>query len=88
MPAVTFEELKELVVKNCMLQVPPETIREDTPLFGLEGLGLDSIDALQLTLAVEKTYGTPIRDPQLARQVLQSLGSLREWLLRQESAAS
>ncbi len=67
-----------------MLQVPPDEINEDTPLFGPDSLGLDSIDVLQLTVAIEKEFGVPIRDPKVARQILGSLGSLKEWLLRQE----
>jgi len=73
-------------MENCMLKVSAEEIEEDTPLFGPEGLGLDSIDALQLTLAIEKNYGQSIQDPQLARQVLQSLGTLRDWLRRQPAS--
>lgn len=83
MPAVTLDDLKKVLVENCMLQIPPEEIEEDTPLFGPQSLGLDSIDALQLTVAVEKEYGTPLKDPTTARQVLRTLGTLREWLLRQ-----
>ena len=75
-----------MLMENCMLKVSPEEIEEDTPLFGPEGLGLDSIDALQLTLAIEKNYGQSIQDPQLARQVLQSLGTLRDWLRRQPTS--
>jgi acyl carrier protein len=83
MAEVSLEDLKQLLVENCMLKVGPEAIGEDTPLFGPDSLGLDSIDALQVTLAVEKKYGVPMRDPETARQVLSSLGSLREWLVRQ-----
>jgi acyl carrier protein len=83
---VKLEELKALLMENCMLKVSAEEIEEETPLFGPEGLGLDSIDALQLTLAIEKNYGRSIQDPQLARQVLQSLSTLRDWLRRQPAA--
>ncbi len=80
MPAATLDELKELLVKNCMLQVEPATIQEDTLLFGPDSLGLDSIDALQLSVAVEKAYGVPMKDPEVARRVLRNLGTLRNWL--------
>ncbi|HSI85239.1 MAG: phosphopantetheine-binding protein [Candidatus Methylacidiphilales bacterium] len=66
-----------------MLKMDVDEITEDTPLFGPGSVGLDSIDALQLTVAVEKKYGTPITDPQIARQVLENLGSLKNWLSRQ-----
>jgi len=66
-----------------MLQDDPSSIDEDKPLFGPDSIGLDSIDALELSLAVEKKYGVPLKDPELARQVLKTLGSLKEWLEKQ-----
>lgn len=66
-----------------MLKIASESIQEDTPLFGPDGLGLDSIDALQITVAVEKKYKASIPNPEVARQVLQNLRSLREWIVRQ-----
>ncbi len=65
-----------------MLKVEPAEIAEDMPLFGPGGLGLDSIDAMQMTLAVEQFYKIPIKDPATAREALQSLGTLRDWLRR------
>ncbi len=79
---VKLDDLRNLLVENCMLKVEPAEIAEDTPLFGPGGLGLDSIDAMQMTLAVEKLYNVPIKDPATAREALQSLGTLRDWLRR------
>jgi acyl carrier protein len=75
-----FNDLKQLLIKNCMLRVSPDDIREDTPLFGPDSLGLDSIDALQMTVAIEQDYGIAIKDPEVARQAFRSLGALKEWL--------
>jgi acyl carrier protein len=50
-------QIKEMLVKNLMLQVTPEQIGNDLPLFGPDGLGLDSIDALELVVSMEKTFG-------------------------------
>lgn len=83
MREVSIEDLKQLVTENCMLKSDPSEITEDRPLFGPDGLGLDSIDALQLVVAVEEKYGLSIKDPELARQVMQTLRSLREWIIRQ-----
>lgn len=83
MATVSIDELKQLLLENCMLNLSLEEIREDIPLFGPDGLGLDSIDALQITVALEKKYQATIPNPEVARQVLQNLGSLREWLIRQ-----
>jgi len=83
MPAIKIEDLKKLLVENCMLKTKPEEIREDTPLFGPGSVGLDSIDALQLTVAIERDYRVPIRDAETARSAMQSLGALRDWLAGQ-----
>jgi acyl carrier protein len=80
MTEVNFTNLKQLLIKNCMLRVSPDEIKEDTPLFGPESLGLDSIDALQMTVAIEQDYGIAIKDPEVARQAFRSLNSLKEWL--------
>lgn len=80
---VELADLKTLLIENCMLRLGPDEIAADTPLFSPEGLGLDSIDALQLAVAVEKTYGVAIKDSSVAREALQSLATLREWITRQ-----
>ena len=80
MAETNFNDLKQLLIKNCMLRISSDEIREDTPLFGPGSLGLDSIDALQLTVAIEQNYGIVIKDPEVARQAFRSLGSLKEWL--------
>jgi acyl carrier protein len=83
MAEISLEELKKLVVENCILRVSPDEIHEDTPLFGPKGIGLDSLDALQITVAIEKHYGIVINDAEVARQIMQSLGTLRRWLAQQ-----
>jgi acyl carrier protein len=88
MAAVSLEQVRELLVVNCMLKVLPETIQDETPLFGPDGLGLDSLDALQLTMAIELAFQTPIKDPILARQILQTPGTIRQWVERQEGGAT
>lgn len=80
MPEIALTELKQMLVENCMLKVDTETIGEDTPLFGPDSVGLDSLDALQMSVAIEKAYGIAISDPATARDAFQSLGGLREWL--------
>jgi acyl carrier protein len=80
MATVNFNDLKQMLIKNCMLRVSPDEIQEETPLFGPDSLGLDSIDALQLTVAIEKDYGIAIKDPDVARQAFRSLHTLKEWL--------
>jgi acyl carrier protein len=80
--AVSIETLRTLLAENVMLKTDPAAIGEDTPLFGSEGIGLDSLDALQIIIAVEKRYGITIGDATTARDALQSLGVLRDWITR------
>jgi acyl carrier protein len=80
---VSFDDLKNMLVENCVLKVQVDEITEQTPLFGPGSIGLDSLDALQMTVAIEQQYGIAISDPAVAREAFQSLGSLRQWLLEQ-----
>lgn len=71
-----------------MLKVDPAIIQNDTALFDpANGLGLDSIDALQLTVAIEGAFGVPIKDPQVARQILQTPETICQWIERHQEAA-
>jgi acyl carrier protein len=72
------EKIKELMVENLMLQVTAADIRDDQPLFGPGSLGLDSVDALQLVVALDKTFGLKIPDPAAARQILQNVNTITE----------
>lgn len=81
---VDLADLRALLIENCMLRLTPEEIGADTPLFSPDGLGLDSIDALQLAVAVEKAYGVAIKDSAVAREALYSLTALRDWITRQK----
>jgi acyl carrier protein len=69
-------EIKRLMVENLMLQAPAEQIGDDQLLFGPGSLGLDSVDALQLVVALDKNYGLKIADPDTARRVLQSVSTM------------
>ena len=72
------ERIKGLIVENLMLQVTPAEIADDLPLFGPGGLGLDSVDALQLVVALEKDFGLKIRDPEVAKQILRNVNTITE----------
>jgi len=80
MAEITLEDVRKLLFDNCMLRVAPEEIKADTTLFGPGSLGLDSIDALQLTVGIEKTYGIAITEPAMARAAFESVEALRGWL--------
>jgi len=69
-------QIKQLIVENLMLQFGVEQIADDQPLFGPSSLGLDSVDALQLVVALDKNYGLKIPDPEAARTTLQSVNTI------------
>ena len=69
-------EIKRLLVENLMLQISAEEIGDDQPLFGPGSLGLDSVDALQLVVALDKNYGLKIPDPPTAKVILQSVNTI------------
>jgi acyl carrier protein len=68
--------IKQMLVDNLMLQITAEEIGDDQPLFGPGGLGLDSVDALQLVVALDKNFGLKIADPAAAKQILQSVSTI------------
>jgi acyl carrier protein len=75
-------ELKVLLVQRLRLRdVAPETIGDEDPL--AQGpLGLDSLDLLELALAVDQAYGVKLPDEQLAQQALQSIATLADFVER------
>ena len=70
------QHIKALMVENLMLQVTAEEIADDQPLFGPESLGLDSVDALQLVVALDKNFGLKIPDPAAAKEILVSVSTM------------
>lgn len=67
--------VRQMLVENLMLQIKPGDITDDLPLFG-EGLGLDSVDALQLVVALDKTFGLKIKDAEMAKGILQNINTI------------
>lgn len=78
--------IKAMMVENLMLQITAAEIGDDLPLFGPGGLGLDSVDALQLVVGLDKTFGVKIADPAAAKQILQSVNTITE-AVRQKMTA-
>ncbi|MCG6943713.1 MAG: phosphopantetheine-binding protein [Deltaproteobacteria bacterium] len=75
------ENLKELIIRTLRLEdVGPEDIVASEPLFG-EGLGLDSIDALELVVAIEREYQVEIPDAEVGRRAFASIKALAEFVL-------
>jgi len=70
-------QVKEAIVRCLRLPLTPQDIADDVPLF-VEGLGLDSIDALELALEIERSFDVKIDDEQLGAHVLRSVNSIVE----------
>jgi acyl carrier protein len=70
------EQIKSMMVENLMLNVSAAEIGDDQLLFGPGSLGLDSVDALQLVVALDKSFGLKIADPAAARQIMQSVNTM------------
>ena len=75
-----IETLKTQIIQQLNLtEVKAEDIDPKAPLFG-EGLGLDSIDALELIVLLEKNYGLKIQEPKDAKSIFQSVNSMAEYI--------
>jgi acyl carrier protein len=78
------EKLKKEIIEVLNLEdIKPEDIGVDAPLFG-EGLGLDSIDALELIVLLEKNYGIKIEDPKEGRKIFTSVRTMADFILEHQ----
>jgi acyl carrier protein len=76
-----IEQLKVEILKQLNLEdMKPEDINPDAPLFG-EGLGLDSIDALEIMVLLEKNYGIKVEDPKEGKKIFFSVRTLAQFIL-------
>lgn len=75
-----INELKENIIAVLNLEgMKPEDIDNDSPLFG-DGLGLDSIDALELIVLMEKNYGIKLEDPAKGREIFKSISTMASFI--------
>ncbi|MDP2876644.1 MAG: phosphopantetheine-binding protein [Holophaga sp.] len=74
-------ELKQLIVESCERPVEPGSITNEELLFGPDArLALDSLDALQLSMAIQKRYGLRLTDSKETRRILSSVGNMAQVL--------
>jgi acyl carrier protein len=69
-------KIKEVMVEELMLDYQAEEIGNKTAIFGAHGLGLDSVDALQLVVALEKHFGLKIGDSSAAKGILENVETI------------
>ena len=76
-----IQELKEKIIQALNLEeLTPDDLDADSALFG-EGLGLDSIDALELIVLMEKNYGIKIKDPALGKEIFRSVDTMADYVV-------
>jgi acyl carrier protein len=74
------EQLKKQIIEFLnLVSVKPEDIKDDEPLFG-EGLGLDSIDSIELIVLLGREYGIDIKDPKEGRKVLTNINTMAAYI--------
>ena len=74
------QQIKEMLVKSLMLQTTADQIGDELPLFGPNSLGLDSIDALELAVSMEKTFGVGLPNSEIAAKVLRSVSTMADYI--------
>jgi acyl carrier protein len=79
-------QIKQAMVEELMLPQRADEIADDAPIFNPQGLGLDSVDALQLVVAIEKRFGLKLGDAAAARTVLQSVNTIAEAVAAKQEA--
>ncbi len=77
--------VKELIVRRLKLDMDPASIGDAAPLFG-EGLGLDSIDALELVLGLEQEFGIKVEDEEVGVKAFASVDALVDFIEQKKSA--
>jgi len=86
---ITVAELKAMIVRKLNLKgVTPESFADDGPLFGPQGIGLDSVDALELVLAIESEYGIQIQDAEVGKEAFASARVLCDFVNARRRDAS
>ena len=76
-----IEKLKAQLIDALNLEeITPEDIDPEAPLFGEDGLGLDSIDALEIILLLDKEYGIKLKNPAEGKQVFHSVKTMADYI--------
>ena len=76
------DRIKQVIISSLNLEdIKPEDIDTDAPLFG-DGLGLDSIDALELIVLIEKNYGIKLKDPAQGKEIFKSISVMADYIAK------
>ena len=84
---ITTQDLKKVLIRDLHLEdIDASEIEDDMALFGEEGLGLDSVDAIELTLSIEKNFGVKITNMAEAESIFATVTSLTNYINEQQKA--
>jgi acyl carrier protein len=79
------ENLKTQIIAQLNLEdLTPSDIQDDAPLFGDDGLGLDSIDALEFIVLLDSNYGIKIADPSQGKEIFYSVNTLADYIAKNQ----
>ena len=76
---------KEIIEVLNLEELTPEDIDENAPLFGVEGIGLDSIDVLELIVLMKNNYDINITDPNQGEKIFSSVNTMAEYIRKEKS---
>jgi len=82
------QRVREMIVQQLRLTLDAAEIGEDVPLFGAEGMGFDSVDALELVLGMEQHFGVDIPDEEVGRRVLQTVRTMADFVRERQAGAA
>ncbi len=79
------KQLKEELIENLSLEdIEPADIKDDEILFGEEGLGLDSLDAVEIVVFLQRIWGIEIKDMEQGRKILVSINTMTDYIYKNE----
>jgi acyl carrier protein len=78
-------DIKQAIVRSLRLPMTPDEIGNETPLFLPDGLGLDSIDVLELVLELERSFGVAIRDEETGAVALRSVDTIYDFIQKERA---
>ena len=79
--SITSNEFKQVLIDGLKLEdITVDEIQDEDALFGEEGLGLDSVDSIELVLIIEKEYGVKIKDPEQYNIIFASVKNLLKYI--------
>ncbi|MBU3014487.1 acyl carrier protein [Poseidonibacter lekithochrous] len=78
---ITSNEFKEVLIEGLNLEdISVDDIEDNSPLFGDEGIGLDSVDSIELVLIIEKEYGVKIKNSEEYHDIFSSVDNLLKFI--------